>query len=688
MLKNEITSIKENVNEINEKIIAYFNSKGDYYGDVYSGFPVYVQSVSGEKIYCDLAIISNAGVFIFSVDDKEIIDYKSIQDELYAQIEMKFKKYDFLRNSRNLKFEFDVLTLCLCDNIDTDEENYLFSKYDDLFSYLDKKILKSEYYLDNKLVDEICSALQEAVGLSKKSIYSNVPETSKAFLINEMNKNVEKYDKSQLNAITTDPVGIQRIRGMAGSGKTVIIARKAAELHAMHPDWKIIVTYFTRSLKNQFKDMIERFYRNHNDGKSPNYDNLKIMHAWGSSSSDGVYYDICKNLETKAYSFSEAKYKFGTTRPFNDVCKSLLDSRSDFPNLYDCILIDEAQDFDASFIRLCSKVLNNNQRLVYAYDELQDLSELSMPSPKEIFGHDVGNDTPLRTCYRNQSKVIVTAHALGMGLYREGGMIQIPSSSSVWESIGYKSDSEIKENQEVTLYRDHDTSPDYLNYEKDDLITMDKSETIEESFSKMINDINKVINEDKIKLSDIMIIDMDGQHHSDNFGKLKSYLFSKNDSLRIHLAASTNPEDFFRDNSIVYSSIYRAKGNEAYFVYILNSQKCIETLTKTKDRNSIFTAITRSKGWVRLYGYGKSMDRLLEEFNAVKDNNFQLHFNKYPTKEMREAMVQTNRDLSKSEHKGFDTVQEVFKRLSEEDKIYALKELLGEEYEKYFEKKD
>lgn len=688
MLKSETLSKKENINLINEKIIDYFNSKGDFYGDVYNGFPVYVQNISGEKIYCDLAIISSAGVFIFSIDDKEIINYKNIQDELYAQIEMKFKKYDFLRNSRTLKFNFDVLTLCLSNDVQTDELNYLFSNYDDLFKYLDQKILDVGNYLDEKLVDEICSALQEAVGLSKKSIYTNVPESTKAFLINEMNKNVEKYDSCQLSAITVDPAGIQRIRGMAGSGKTVIIARKAAELHSMHPDWKIVVTYFTRSLKNQFQDLIERFYRNNNDGKSPNYNNLKIMHAWGSSSSDGVYYDICKNLETKSYSFSEAKYKFGTTRPFNDVCKSLLDSIVDFPNLYDCILIDEAQDFDASFIKLCSKVLDTNQRLVYAYDELQDLSELSMPSPEEIFGHDVANDTPLKTCYRNQSKVIVTAHALGMGLYRDGGMIQIPSAPSVWESIGYKSNTEIKENKEVTLYRDHNTSPDYLNYNDDDLITMDKSESMEESFEKMLDDIYKIITEDKIKLSDIMIIDLDGQHHSDNFNKLRSLLFSKHIPLQIHLAASTNPEDYFRENSIVYSSIYRAKGNESYFVFIINSQKCIETLTKTKDRNSIFTAITRSKGWVRLYGHGRSMDSLLNEFNMIKENEYKLHFIKYPTKEMREAMVQTNRDLSNSEHKGFDTVQEVFKRLSEEDKIYALKELLGEDYEKYFEKKN
>ena len=678
---------KRNIIGITEKIIDYFNSKEDIYGEVYNEFPIYVQSENSEKLFCDLAVVSNYGVFIFSIDDKEIIGYKKIQDNLYNQIARRFMNYEFLRSSRDLKFKFDVLTVSLCENLQSDEESYLFTTFDDLFDYLDKVILDSNQKFDISLVDNICSALQEAPGIGKKSIYDNSEPNTKAYYINEMSKKIEKYDMCQMKAITEDPKGIQRIRGMAGSGKTVVIARKAVELHTTHPDWTIVVTYFTRSLKNQFKDLIEKFYRIKNDGKSPNYEKLKIMHAWGSSSSDGVYYDICKNLKAKAYSFQEAKFKFGSSRPFNDVCKDLNKTIGSFPNLYDCILIDEAQDFDENFIRLCSNVLDENKRLVYAYDELQDLSELSMASPKEIFGHDV-NDTPLKICYRNQSKVIVTAHALGMGLYRKKGMIQIPSTPDVWESIGYKATNEIKGNKEVTLYRDKTTSPDYLDYDEDDLITITKTDTFAESLKNMIDDIEKTVNDEKIKLSDIMIVDLDGQNHNEHFNKLREIILESGKNLNIHLAASTKPEDFFRDNSIVFSSIFRAKGNESYFVFILNSQKCIETLSRTRDRNSLFTAITRSKGWVRLYGQGESMDSLISEYESIKENKYRLHFTPYPSKEMIENMVQTNKDLSSTEDKGFGTVQEVFKRLSDDEKIIALKQILGEDFEKYVEKKD
>ena len=87
--------------------------------------------------------------------------------------------------------------------------------------------------------------------------------------------------------------------------------------------------------------------------------------------------------------------------------------------LNDYILIDEAQDFGPNFYKLCLSVLDHNRRLVYAYDELQNINEQTMKSPEEIFGFSIQNDTPLVTTYRNQSNVIVAAHAISNILFDE-----------------------------------------------------------------------------------------------------------------------------------------------------------------------------------------------------------------------------------------------------------------------------
>ena len=73
-----------------------------------------------------------------------------------------------------------------------------------------------------------------------------------------------------------------------------------------------------------------------------------------------------------------------------------------------------AQDFDPSFLQLCYHSLTAEKRLVYAYDELQSLTDASLPAPEEIFGVDArgkplvtfdgsvaSQDIILDKCYRN-----------------------------------------------------------------------------------------------------------------------------------------------------------------------------------------------------------------------------------------------------------------------------------------------
>lgn len=667
----------EKKNKIINQIIESFNMKENIYGDAYIGYPLYSLEFTNDKLICDLAVISNFGFFIVNIVDEKILSYGTIQDELYNKIESKLKKCSFLVNKRNLSITINVSSFAIA-NIGALDDYPLFRKIDEFKAYVDNNV----EIIDNNKVDMISSALQEAQGLIKKNKHSDAREGTKAFLIDKMNDCIEKHDFNQMNAIMEDPSGIQRIRGMAGSGKTVVIARKAVEMHIVHPEWIIVVTYYTRSLKNQLINLIDKFYMARNDGKHPDFNKLKIMNAWGSSSSDGLYYDICKNMELKSYTYYEAKRLFSMEKPFDALCSKVLECGKEFKKLYDCILIDEAQDFNDNFFKLCYKVLGQEKRLVYAYDELQKLNELSMNSPEKIFGFNIEKDTPLVTCYRNQSSVIVTAHALGMGLYRENGMIQIPDSPDVWESIGYKCDEKILEGKPVTLYRDKSTSPDFLGASPDDLIIIENFDESRNVYYKLLDSINNNLENDGLNFNDIIIIDLDAINAPTHFSEISIILnleYEKYKKIKIHQAGSTNPEDFFRDDSIVFSSIFRAKGNEAYYVYILNAQQCVDTLSKTKDRNALFTAITRSKGWVRVYGYGSSMEKLCNEYKKVKDYDYKLTFTSYPTKAEREKMVVLNKDISKNDSDAISNTKKYIDE-NEEDMEILLKELFGEEY--------
>ena len=89
-------------------------------------------------------------------------------------------------------------------------------------------------------------------------------------------------DHKQSKAFIETVEGVQRIRGLAGAGKTIVLERKAAYLHAQHPEWRLAVTFHTRSLKDFYRQLIYRFSLGE-QGQELDWERLRIVHAWGAS---------------------------------------------------------------------------------------------------------------------------------------------------------------------------------------------------------------------------------------------------------------------------------------------------------------------------------------------------------------------------------------------------------------------
>lgn len=700
MLLNDNFKILGNIDNTDKSAVAHnfidMLSKKfpDLIGEIYLGYPIYIDEIAGRQTCVDIALISKIGVYIINILVDPVTDYADIQDDIYAKVESKFKKQPFLFKRRTLVFDFHVVTYTLSQITEIDDCP-LVKSTEELVEFIDKTKYSTEFSED--LYDKILSGIQEAYGINLHRDRGYVTEGTKAYAISKMSSLIEKYDSRQMSAILSDATGIQRIRGMAGSGKTIVLARKAVELHTAHPDWDIVVTYSTRTLKDQLISLISRFYAAKNDGAKYDDTKLKVMQAWGSAAAKGVYYEICLRHGIEPKNVNEAKAQYGMrANIFSKVCGELLTSVKKFTKMYDCILIDEAQDFDKNYLRLCLNVLDSNKRLVYAYDELQKLNEEAMPDPVQIFGRPIDHDTPLTVCYRNQGRAIVTAHAIGMGLYRKDGLLQLPGSSSVWEAIGYVSDEPIEEGKTVTLYRTKETSPELLSVEPNDIIQFLSYDNAHSMFESLLNMINHDIKNDELTPRDIMIIDMDTFDYNKNRQFLNELQYTLNYSdgddswhkpldecdypFSIHAAGASSPEDFFRDNSVVYSSIRRAKGNETFMVYIVNAQKCVNSLRRRSDRNGLFTAITRSKGWVRVLGHGEDMDALNQEFEEIKKHDFQLYFSEYPDKETQQQIFLNNQDVAPRDVEALGSTKMLIDKLTAGagvSKLQLMQELFG-----------
>lgn len=670
-------------NTVAQCLAHFFSAKTTEEGYLYIGYPVFGSEDGLEQVGA-LLISPKWGVISFDLRDDRCVqeDYNNGIDNNYNKLQSKFRNNKNLINKRNLKFDILSVVYNPLLNNDNYEEDYPILND----SLLDSFLKENGKELEETLYKTILSSVQAISNIRKASKRkNNLAPNSKGKKLAELENDIAVFDNSQNKGMIETVHGVQRIRGLAGSGKTIVLAAKAAYLHSIEPEWKIAITFNTRSLKGQFKRLITMFSIEQSRNE-PDWDCVQIIHAWGAPAKnafynqDGIYYIYCKIYGVEYLDFDGAKRKFGAEKAFECACeKALSDSKNstDHEGIYDAILVDEAQDLSPSFLQICYKLLKKNKRLVYAYDELQSLNKASMPSPEEIFGKDENGkplvqfkennegeaqqDIILKCCYRNSRPVLTAAHALGFGIYRKPlhkgspGIVQMFDRHNLWYDVGYKSDGEIKDGEKVSLFRDSESSPKFLENHSnvDDLIQFYSFETKEQQDGWLAEQIEKDLMENELNENDIIVINPDPFTTKAVVGPIRASLYKK--GINNHLAGvDTSPDIFFTDEkSVVFSGIYRAKGNEAGLVYVINAQDCYDDLENGNiavARNRLFTAITRSKAWVRVLGYGPKMKKLEEEFNQVKTHDFKLDF-VYPTKEQRKVMNIVNRDMTNAERK-------------------------------------
>ena len=163
------------------------------------------------------------------------------------------------------------------------------------------------------------------------------------------------------------------------------------------------------------------------------------------------------------------------------------------------------------------------------------------------------------------------------------------------------------------------------------------------------------LKEDELTYDDIIVINPNPLTTKQYVGPIRKYLFNHN--IQSHTAGvDCDPDIFYESDSITFTGIFRAKGNEAAMVYVINANECYDetdTQSTSKVRNELFTAITRSKAWVRVVGYGEDMMKLKKEYEEVMNHDYTLDFI-YPTQKQLEYLKIINRDMSIEEKKNMD----------------------------------
>jgi len=300
--------------------------------------------------------------------------------------------------------------------------------------------------------------------------------------------------------------------------------------------------------------------------------------------------------------------------------------------------VDEAQDFPPEFFRVLLGLSREPHCIYFAYDELQNIFSPDLPDPGELFGRDevgrslidfegsydggIEKDFVLHRSYRCPMKVLMLAHALGLGIHGENGPVQMLGSIDSWRSIGYEVETEaLVTGQPVTIRRPTENSPnpivDIYKGTEPLIVTKifdDRQSELEWVARSVIHNVQN----EGIAPDQVIVISLNARQAKKFMVELQSQLLEEGIPSTIPGLIDSSSE-FGVPGKVTLATVSRAKGNEAPLVYILAFDEIYNYVEEIENRNMAFTAISRSKGWVRISGIGGNMRRAEKEMLLILD---------------------------------------------------------------------
>ncbi len=406
-------------------------------------------------------------------------------------------------------------------------------------------------------------------------------------------------EQQQLSRI--DIKGYPRvIRGVAGSGKTVVLANVAARYldrsinSGPEAPWhnssiRAVALCYNRSLVQFIKKKIKSAYHQQTGQDRPP-GRLQVNYL------NGLMYKIRTDTKKKFKYLSTEEYKDAASRALvyiENLSKLETENNGTYQScLYDAIFIDEGQDLLPEEYKLLIKLVKPNmatgeKNIIIFYDDAQNMYGRPRYKWKD-FGIEVNKGDRARVmklCCRNTREILDLAFNVLIGK-------QAPEDRQV-EMGNFADVNTLKKNELVyeteTHFRVNFTQ---RKYEKPQIQTF---RTSEEEKQWIANEVVRLIYEEEVRPEDILILfsyeagfeDLcDKIRERDLNAVIQGFVkpFGKNDA--------DKDSYIFRDGHLTISTTNGAKGYDAYVVFLAGANTF---KTDEEGRASFYVGATRSK---------------------------------------------------------------------------------------------
>ena len=339
------------------------------------------------------------------------------------------------------------------------------------------------------------------------------------------------------------------IRGLAGTGKTILLAQRAVDV--VNERKRVLILTKTKPL-NKFLKLLTKISDNR----------LTITHV------DYFVRSVCKKYNEP---YSHPRDAEDTDQHFEQYNPNIcLDIFEKYPEeKYDLILVDEAQDFYKDWYEALCFAKKDEGQIVFFYDPFQEQINDSM-----ILSLETAEDVtkyPLKINFRNTFEINNLLQKLIKNFY--------PDSKLFYDKP----------------IENHGEKPQLLEVnDRNDQIT------------KVTEIINKLVNKEKVVPRDIAVI-YDGSIKAPSKNDLSITTEIKKNGFDV-ISAEDYSEPYInksKENCITLDSIIRFKGLEKTVIIVTN----LEEITKETVKN-LYTGLSRARAHLVIISNKKVIDQI------------------------------------------------------------------------------
>lgn len=368
------------------------------------------------------------------------------------------------------------------------------------------------------------------------------------------NKDLKLLDLEQENFAKSLGEGHYLIRGVAGSGKTLVLTYRAKYLSDLHPDWRILIVCYNKSLKNYVKKML-------NNISDKNYSrNITVSHFYElAAQKTGQSVQKLPNEESAAWDL-----RVGLMLRLAGQSNRISGGK------YDAILLDEAQDFSTEWLSGVRLLLSDKDSFTIALDPAQDVykrKRVWKEAGIDVLGR---RSKKLKQSYRNTSEILRLAIRFkGFDSYIENEEEDNPDNIIV-----------------PTEIERHGAKAEILKFDN-----------YTELLSSLISDIKQLVKTQKYSYKDIGVIICDNR----KVGYDPNSTLSDIPTTPLILSIQRNDFDIDED-TVKVITVESSKGLEWKVVYMIGMDGMPRDMRdKSSENNLIYIGITRAQESLKIY---------------------------------------------------------------------------------------